>query len=64
MQLEDSAAHQGMGGYGVRAAARAFDDQHPKASASEQQSRRGAGYSAANDDHIPGPSHLAEVKGC
>ena len=36
MQLEDSAAHQGMGGYGVRATARAFDDQHLKASASEQ----------------------------
>jgi hypothetical protein len=54
-----------MGGYGVRATARAFDDQHLKASASEQQGSRGAGDSAADDDRIPGPSsHLAEVKVC
>ena len=54
VQLQDSAAHQGVGGQCVRAAARSFDDQHTHAGAGEQQGRRGASHSAADDDHIPG----------
>ncbi len=53
MQLQDSAAHEGMSRHGVRAAARPLDDEHPQAAAGEQQGRRCAGYSAADDDHIP-----------
>jgi hypothetical protein len=65
MQLQDSAAHEGVRGQGVRAAASSFDDEHPQAGAGEQQGRRCAGYPAADDDYIPAPSSdSAEVKEC
>ena len=65
MQLQDSAAHEGMSGQGVRAAACPLDDEHTQAGASEQKCRRCAGCSAADDDHIPAPSSdSAEVTGC
>jgi hypothetical protein len=61
VQLQDSAAHQGMGGHGVRAASRPLDDEHPHAGASEQQGRRGTAHPAADDEHIPA---AIKVKGC
>jgi hypothetical protein len=52
-QLEDAAAHERVGGQGVRAAAGAIDDQHPQAGAGEQEGGRRAGDACADDDGVP-----------
>ena len=52
-QLQDAAAHERMGGQGVRAAAGAVHDQHPQAGPGEQQGGRRACDARADDDGVP-----------
>ena len=56
VELDDAAAHQGVGGERVGAVAAAVDDEHVEAGAGQEQGGGGAGGAGADDDDVVGGS--------
>ncbi len=52
VQLQDAAAHEGVGGRGVGPVAAAVDDEHVQAGAGEQHRGGGTGGAGADDDDV------------